>query len=122
MSGNAKRRRMRTDDPVKTIMLFPLGGAIHKTPDGWMDPQDLEGEARRMNRRAARLQRGVYWTRFRNARTWAVDFALCCRFGRGGTMTFSPETAGTRLGADFIMALERIGAGAKVRIGEVQHA
>lgn len=36
----------------------------------------------------------------------------------GGGIRLSPEDAGTRLGADLILAIESLGAGRKVQIGE----
>lgn len=97
------------------VGVIPLGGNEEYTPAA------LEALARRLLKRAAVAPPGRgYGLAYFDipAPPTGPEFReIFIHYGRGGTLTFEPEGAATRLGADLILTIERLGAGAKVRIG-----
>jgi hypothetical protein len=85
--------------------------------DGEMFCQDLDQVALRLLKRCAiRNNRGMVvrlWDL--KDKTLVVKFQVM--FGPGFTLMFPPAAAATTYGANLILALERVGAGNRIRIG-----
>lgn len=91
---------------------------ITRAMDGEISREAMRWQAKRVLLCAARTGRGlqVLWLRKPDG---SILEELRMRNGPGGCITMDPQGAGSRLGADLVLAIESLGAGQKVRIGSL---
>lgn len=103
------RRKLVGEESIRLV--WGRGGKISRDAMRW--------QAKRVLVCAARTPRGfqVLWLRKIDG---SVLAELRLRNEPGGCIVLDREGAGSRLGADLVLALESLGAGKKVRIGNLE--